>query len=341
MRVGVNPAKKDFVDVDDVYHRIIIPVYIPNLKGYFNESLEVLKLCLDSLNSTIHLKTKLSIASNGCCKEVNEFLKKEFLSNNIDELYLIKKGIGKINSIYKVLNSVKEPIVTITDADVLFSTGWQEAIEKIFVDYPKSGMVSPFSNTKGFRQLTANIYFDNLLNNNIKVAKVNNPEALTHFEKSIDNQGFYKKIHKEKCIIYHQEGKSKAIIGAGHFVASYKRDVFDLYKYQSNLKKLSSGEQKFLDTPPISKGLWKLSTYRNYVYHMGNTQTQMYKDILNKNINGVSNKALQKVNVNITANRILYIIKNKFFARFIFSDVVFKLLLRKIGFTKKESNNYI
>ena len=340
MRIGVNPAKKDFVEVDDVYHRIIIPVYIPNLEGYFKESLAVLKLCLNSLYSTIHSKTRISVASNGCCKEVNDFLKHEFVDNRIDELYLIKSSIGKINSLYKILNSVKEPIITITDADVLFSNGWQEAVEKIFIDYPKSGMVSPFSNTKGFRQLTANIYFDNLLNNNIKVSEVKDPEALTHFAKSINNEEFYKEIHKNKSIIYQKKGKTKAIIGAAHFVASYKRDVFDLYKYQSNLKKLSSGEQKFLDTPPVSKGLWKLSTYRNYVYHMGNTQAQMYKDVLKENKNGISTDILQKVNVKKT-NPILYMLKNKFFARLLFSNNFFHFYMRRFGFTRNEAKEYL
>ena len=76
MRKGTNPEKKDnLLDIDQ-YHRVIIPVYIPNLtEDYFKEALVILKLCTQSLLKTIHSKTKISIIDNGCCTEVSDYLK--------------------------------------------------------------------------------------------------------------------------------------------------------------------------------------------------------------------------------------------------------------------------
>jgi len=340
MRIGSNPAKKDKVQLDDVYHRIVLPVYIPNLDGFFKESLQVLKLCLESLYTTIHSKTKISIASNGCCKEVNDFLAEEFEAKRIDELYQVKAGIGKINSLYKVINSVKEPIITISDADVLFSSGWQNSVEQLFLDYPKTGMVCPFSYSKGFRELTANVYFDNLFNNNIKIKEIKNPDALEHFAASIGNDKFYKDIHLKYGLTYQEKGKSRALIGAGHFVASFKRDVFSHYKFKANLQRLASGEGLYIDTPPIKAGLWRLSTDYNFVYHMGNTLIPMYTEIVNSNKND-SFKDLSVLKTVKPEPKFLYWLKNKIFNRYFFSNTVFTWYMSKKGLTKEQVKMYL
>lgn len=340
MRIGTNPAKSNKVEVDDTYHRVVLPVYIPNLEGFFKESFDVLKVCLKSLYTTVHSKTKISIASNGCCEEVNNFLSIELEGKRIDELYQIKAGIGKINSLYKIINSTKEPLVTISDADVLFSSGWQKAVEQIYLDYPKAGMVCPFSYSKGFRELTANVYFDNLFTKKIKITKIKDPEALEHFAHSIGNKNFYAPIHRKYGITYQEKGKSRALIGAGHFVATFKRDVFPHFKFKASLNRLASGEGLYIDTPPIKSGLWRLSTDDNFVYHMGNTLTPMYLDTLEKNTNDapVDIKPLKAVK---RENKVSFYLKNVMFGRYFFSNHLFLLYLKRIGFSKNEAKAFL
>ena len=340
MRIGSNPAKEDKVESDNSYHRIVVPVYIPNLDAFFKESLNVLKLSLKSLYTTVHSKTKISVASNGCCKEVNDFLNNELDENRIDELYIIKLGIGKINSLYKVINSVKEPLITITDADVLFSTGWQNSVEKIFIDYPKTGMVCPFSYSKGFRDLTSNIYFDNLFNKKISVNKIKNTEALKHFAKSIGNENFYKDVHLEYGISYQEKGKSRVLIGAGHFVSTFKRDVFSHYKFNANLNRLSSGEGVYIDLPPVKSGLWRFSTDHNFVFHMGNTVIPMYNEVLLSNSIGLPLKENFEFKVK-TENKLLFYLKNIVFSKYFFSNKVFCWYLTKKGFTKHQAKQFL
>ncbi|MBZ0328339.1 MAG: glycosyltransferase family 2 protein, partial [Altibacter sp.] len=74
MRKGTNPFSNAKIK-RDAYHRIIVPVFIPNLKEeYFFHGLEVTKLCLESLIRTRHPKTFLSVVNNGSCREVTNYL---------------------------------------------------------------------------------------------------------------------------------------------------------------------------------------------------------------------------------------------------------------------------
>lgn len=339
MRKGVHPARGTLVETDTTYHRIVMPVYIPNLDGYFKESFEVLKLSLKSLYTTIHNKTKISVVSNGSCKAVNDFLHDELELKNIDELLIVKAGIGKINSIFMLINNVKEKLVTLADADVLFTSGWQNAVEQLYIDYPKTGMVCPFSYSKGFRELTANVYFDNFFNKNISINKIKDQEALKHFAKSIDNEKFYNATHLEYGITYQEKGKSRALIGAGHFVATFKRDVFNHFTFKSNLKKMASGEGQYIDLPPVEAGLWRFSTDKNFVYHMGNTITPFYSNVILENKNDIA-KNLNIPNVK-KQNSLVFNLKNKLFSRYFFSNKIFKWYLKKKGFTKQQANSYL
>jgi hypothetical protein len=340
MRVGVHPARGTHIESNNAYHRIVMPVYIPNLEGYFKESLEVLKLCIESLHTTIHNKTRISVVSNGSCLQVNNFLSKELETKRIDELLIVSDGIGKINSIFKLINNVKEPLVTLADADVLFTTGWQGAVEEVFMDYSKVGMVCPFSYSKGYRELTANIFFDNFFNRKIKISNIKDAEALKHFAESIGNPNFYKDIHLKKGVTFQEKGKSKVFIGAGHFVATFKTDVFDPFTFQGHLNKMSHGERIYIDTPAVKSGLWRVSTYENYVYHMGNTIVPMYSSILSENEKSISKEKKFHFKVK-RVSKFSFYVKNIFFGRIIFSNKVFKILLSRFGLSKKEVNLFL
>ena len=51
MRLGNTPTKEKPELTDYLRHRVIIPVYIPTLEGYYKDALAILKLCLESLHS--------------------------------------------------------------------------------------------------------------------------------------------------------------------------------------------------------------------------------------------------------------------------------------------------
>jgi hypothetical protein len=75
------------------------------------------------------------VISNGSCDTINTKLLQQ--EGQIDELIIEKDLIGKINSILKVLRTAEERLITITDADVLFVNGWEQAVLNVLKHFPK------------------------------------------------------------------------------------------------------------------------------------------------------------------------------------------------------------
>ena len=61
MRIGINPEKNNKDITIENYHRVIIPVFIPHFNEYFKDSLQVFKLCIQSILLTVHSKTRITI----------------------------------------------------------------------------------------------------------------------------------------------------------------------------------------------------------------------------------------------------------------------------------------
>ena len=102
MRIGFNPNKDKILTASEYFHQVIVPVYIPNQEGYFKDSLQVLKYCLESLFKTSHNKTYFTVVNNGSCAEVKNYLDSLYQEEKLQEL-IHTTGIGKLNAILKGL----------------------------------------------------------------------------------------------------------------------------------------------------------------------------------------------------------------------------------------------
>ena len=281
MRVGSNPNRDKKVDLDTYFHQVIVPVYIPDLLGYYSQSFEVFKVSIQSLIKTSHSQTYISVIANGSCKEVNDYIINLYKLSQIQE-YTITQSIGKVNSVLKGLSGMNLPLVTISDADVLFLNGWQEATYEVFEVFLKVGFVSTTPSSRSLRYCTSNIMVDNLFNKNLKFTKVKNPQAQIDFAKSIGNIDFYNKFHLEKYLTLESKTKVKCVIGGGHFVGTYRREIFN--KIEQNYSHFALGGNsvgQFLDEPIIKHGYYRVSTEQNFTYHLGNTILKKYIDIFN------------------------------------------------------------
>jgi len=270
MRKGKNPAKLEGNNKveQDCFHQIIVPVYLPKLEGYYEEGLDILKLCIESIVLTSHNKTFISIVNNGSCKVVKQYLDKCLEDKKIHEV-IHTSAIGKINAIAKGLSGHNFDLVTITDADVLFTNGWQKDVYQIYKAFPKAGIVGttpiPFLNS----YLTSNINFDNFFNKKIKYVELN---LLSDTNKFYNSIGYVNK-ENNKIKIIENRTSIKAVIGCGHFTATYRKESL------SGFKKLGSTElkmggvimRKYIDKYIYDLDYWRLTTYYNYTYHMGNT----------------------------------------------------------------------
>ena len=283
MRVGINPEKKNKDIKIDAYHRVIIPVYIPNFEGYFSDLLEVFKLCLESLLKTIHNKTRITIFNNNCHPAVKEYIDLKYAESHlIDQVFHSKENLGKVNAILASSKGNLEPLITITDADVLFKKDWQKAVESTFKGFPKAGIVSPVPSPLAYNNLTANNWIFAFLKGKLFFEDVIDKLALERFDASLGNdKRMYKGVHLEKFLILKNKiNNAEAVMGCGHFVATLRREVFDKGTNQPAFIKVSNGvETKFIDFPNEDLGFLRLATKENYAYHMGNTTEEwMYKE---------------------------------------------------------------
>ncbi|MBX2826550.1 MAG: glycosyltransferase family 2 protein [Flavobacteriaceae bacterium] len=279
MRIGRNP-EKDKEIINEAYHRIIIPVYVPNLDGYFEKGLDFTKLCIDSCNKTRHSKSVLSVVNNGCCEEVTQYLQKQYQVGAIDQLIHHKTNVGKIDAIIPLAKSTQEPLVTISDGDVLFKVGWMQAVEEVYQHFPEAGMVSPVPHGTMFTNYTVNTIFDAFFKRQLVFQGLCNPDDMMKFARSIGREDTM--YANELRLKYQMTVKRKdfsAVVGCGHFISTLRREVFrrspDSF---SKMAYSSKADKDYIDVPNDRSGYWRLATIGNFAYHMGNQPEQwMYE----------------------------------------------------------------
>ena len=334
MRIGINPEKENKNLVIENYHRIIIPVYIPHFEGYFEESFEVFKLCIESLLKTIHKKTRITIYNNNCHYLVKDFIDKQFEKTiYIDQVFHSKENLGKINAILSASKGNLEPLITITDADVLFKQGWQAAVEDVFCHFPEAGMVSPVPSSKALTNQTSSTWFYGFFKGKLEFKPVLDPDAMHKFDLSLGNKELmYKPIHLEKYLVLKNKNNlGKAVVGCGHFVATLKRDVFDKGTNEPAFIKIVGGiEAKFIDEPNDNLGYLRLATKENHAYHMGNKKEQWMHDIVSnlqqETSNGIDINKIKDKKIGVLPRKI-----GSLLVRLIRNKKIRPLVLKKLG----------
>jgi glycosyltransferase involved in cell wall biosynthesis len=156
MRKGQNPAK--FVKDVARPQRITVALlnYIPFLSGFYAETLDVLKVSLESIHKDAGLSFDLMVFDNGSCAEVRDFLVKEKEEGRIQYLILSEKNMGKGGAWNVILTGAPGEIIAYTDADVLFAPNWLSRSVEILETFPEVGMVTarPFRTPPEFYEST-------------------------------------------------------------------------------------------------------------------------------------------------------------------------------------------
>src|SRR5215207_600930 len=156
MRKGQNPAK--FVKDVAKPERITVALlnYTPFLSGFYAETLDVLKVSLESMRKDAGLPFDLMVFDNGSCAEARDFLVKEKEAGRIQYLILSEKNMGKGGAWNVMLAGAPGEIISYTDADVLFSPNWLSRSVEILQTFPNVGMVTarPFRTPPEFIEST-------------------------------------------------------------------------------------------------------------------------------------------------------------------------------------------
>jgi hypothetical protein len=170
-----------------------------------------------------------------------------------------------------------------------------------------------------------NVIFDNLFNKNLKFIPVKNPDALKRFYDSIGWARSYNQDYLAYNLGLEIDLNLKVLIGSGHFVATYKKDIFNEITTFIGYK-LGGISEAYLDVAPLKKGYWRLTTYNNFAYHLGNT-LEDWMEINPKQM--ITNECLYSdFEKSKKTNALIYFIKNRVFVKFISIKWMVKLFLK-------------
>jgi hypothetical protein len=279
MRVGSNPAALRSDVSDLLSHRVIVPVYIPKLEGYFRHSLEILRLCLESLRRTARDRASVTVISNGCGPEVIAELNLHHQAGWIDQLLLHHSNQGKVDAVVAAARGAFEELVTIADSDVMFGPGWLEAVESLFRAFPECGLVSPSPNPGLCWYHTSATVLGGLARSELSFGKVVPDSDLERFARSIGWGDAHVASGASLQMMLRRNG-AVACVGSGHFVFTIRKEVVQAIPKDPCRRSLQGSEERWLDIPPDAQGYWRLATPRAYAYHMGNVpEPWMYEQL--------------------------------------------------------------
>lgn len=335
MRIGYNPHKDEAIRQSDYLHQVVIPVYIPNQEGYFKDSLDILQLCLQSLLKTVHDKTYITVVNNGSCKVVMDYLDQQYHNGLLQEM-IHTENIGKLNAVLKGLAGNNIELVTIADADVLFLDNWQIETTKIFRALPKAGVVGIVPQFNMFKNKSGPVIFDNFFNKKLKFIPILSPEGLICFYDSIGWDGTYNKDYL-KYGLGLEHNDIKVYVGSGHFVATYKKQMFKEMKSYLHYK-LGGDSENYLDTLPLQYDYWRVTTYDNYAYHMGNVMEDWMTKITH--VENCNTKIDSGFKQHEHANALRFSLRNKLFAKFLGNEIISRLFYKYKKLPKVMINNY-
>ncbi len=273
MRIGSNPKKINPEKINYKQHRVIMPVYIPDSsEPFYNNLFEVFRLSVLSLLNTLNPKfTAITIINNNSKPEVHDFVFELLQQGKIDKYVINKENLGKINPILAEARASYEDFITISDADVFFFPGWEKAVFEIFNAFPRAGVVSPLPMPHLAHYCNASFLVNNLFS--LKKGKIIQERDLKLFEKGISNPTIFtnkRNLYKEHYYLAIHNFKS--IVGAGHFVATYRNRLIQKIPFQRPVFVFKNGDEyNYLDKYFDIFGYYRLSTVKSYVYHLGNT----------------------------------------------------------------------
>lgn len=320
MRIGVNPEKHKSLLHHHYFHRVILVVHIPNLEeAYYKNAFEVLQTTLNSLISTIHLKsTAITVINNNCITEVSDYLSNLLVNNNIEKLVVYNTNQGKAYPLSTELKGVVEPYVTISDADVFFMNNWESEVFKIFNNFSKVGVVSPLPCPVNYKNVNTSYLVSQFFN--IKLGKVVADVDFNLFKEGVNPPDKFfigKKWSWKEKQYYLNKNNITAILGATHFVATFDSNVFkDIPLQKPDYLFKNGDETKYIEKFINWKGYGRLSTQKTFAYHMGNTVEDWCKRY-DFSENKISERVIKKPKYNkplfFIFNQMLFKIINFFF----------------------------
>lgn len=276
MRQGVNPEKYKGEKNIKKKHRVIVVFYIPNITDdYYKESINVLDNCLESLMNTINFETTcITLINNNSATSLNLVIDKYISKGKIDKYVLYSENRGKVYALMNEIRGIYEPFVTISDADVLFIKGWEKAVFNVYKNFEKAGIVAPLPCSNLAFNHNNSVFFDKMLALSLKKSKIVADRDCDIYLEGLGNDSLLNRNNRKFNWRTHQyfiKNKNElAILGAGHFVATYRTALINSSNDYPEFKFFNGYEDKFIDNKADTKGYYRLSLHKTFAYHIGN-----------------------------------------------------------------------
>jgi glycosyltransferase involved in cell wall biosynthesis len=271
MRIGQNPAKTLSSVAQPQEVTVAVLSYIPMLRGYYAQSLEVLKACLESIWENTRTPYDLMVFDNASCGEVRKYLLDAHQKGTIQFLVLSNKNYGKAGAWNFIFGAAPGKYIAYADSDVYHYPGWLEPQIEVLKKIPKTGMVTGMPMWTPEEYSTATLtWASNQPDVNLERGKFLPWEDYWKHSRSLGADEKKARPHYESTenIIVCYQGK-RYYVGAAHFQFVAPKAVLQrLLPIPSNRP---MGQVRLLDIALNEQGYLRFCTPDWWVRHMGNT----------------------------------------------------------------------
>ncbi|GAB4523829.1 MAG: hypothetical protein Fur0018_06880 [Anaerolineales bacterium] len=271
MRIGQNPAKSIREVAQPQRVTVALITYIPFLGGYYAQSLDVLKVCLQSIVQNTDQPYDLLVFDNASCPEVRAYLQGERDAGRIQYLVLSEKNIGKAGAWNFIFGAAPGEYVAYADSDVYFYPGWLSAMLRIAEEFPNVGMVTGLPLLTPTEYATATVEWAERTPD-VQVergALISWEDFWRHTAPLGSDESRARQFYAENPAVRLTYRGQTAYAGAGHFQFLAPRRVLQAALPFPTDRPM--GNVRALDVTINEMGYLRLSTPQWWVQHLGNT----------------------------------------------------------------------
>lgn len=271
MRYGQNPIKSVDSIAAPAPVTVVIITYIPFLAGYYEESLDVLKLCLGSLRDGDESNFDLLVFDNGSCAEVRDFLLDEQAAERIQLLMLSERNLGKAGAWNVALSAAPGETVVYADSDVRFCPGWLKAQLELLDHFPNVGMLTamPILTPQKYSSATLDWAKEDKEAGSEEGSLIPWEDFWRHARTLGDSEAEARDFYEANPATRLSYKGKQALVGAAHFQFAARKAV--LQRVLPIPAERPMGRVRLLDEAINAKGYLRLCTPAWYVEHIGNS----------------------------------------------------------------------